>query len=147
MSSLLLTLPSGSGPTQDPGWDLCVDVSGNIALASPPYSLAQDVACAVRLFLGELWYDYTQGVPYFQQILGYLPSVQFMKAQFIAAALSVPGIASCACFLFGPGKTRQLGGQLQLRDQTGTLLLVQASNLQGLGLWYISGVSWSAATP
>ena len=32
-------------------WDLVLDASGNIALASPPYALAQDVASAVRTFL------------------------------------------------------------------------------------------------
>ena len=28
-------------------WDLTVDVSNNIAVASDPYSLAQDAACAI----------------------------------------------------------------------------------------------------
>ena len=55
-------------------WDLVLDSNGNIALAQPPYATAQDVASAIRLFLGELWYDQTQGVPYWQQFLGFNPT-------------------------------------------------------------------------
>ena len=33
-------------------WDLCLDVHGNIAVASDPYSVAQDVASAIRTFSG-----------------------------------------------------------------------------------------------
>ena len=41
MNTLLLDLTN---------WDLLVDASGNIAVASDPYSVAQDVASAVRVF-------------------------------------------------------------------------------------------------
>lgn len=88
MNTLLLT--------QD-NWDLCLDAAGNIAVASDPYSEAQDVASAVRLFAGELWYDTTQGLPYFQNILGQQPSQQFIKAQVESAALTVPNIVSAQC--------------------------------------------------
>ena len=44
-------------------WDLCVDTSGNIALATEPYAIAQDVASACKTFLGECWYDTTYGIP------------------------------------------------------------------------------------
>ena len=39
-------------------WDLCLDANGNIAMATGPYAIAQDVASAVRL-----WHDTTKGVP------------------------------------------------------------------------------------
>ena len=54
-------------------WDLVIDSAGNIAMATPPYALAQDVASAVRLFLGELWYNTPKGIPYFEDVLGQLP--------------------------------------------------------------------------
>jgi hypothetical protein len=60
-------------------WDLVLDVKGNIAIASEPYSLAQDAASAIKTFLGEVWYDTTQGVPYFEQILGKPPNVELMR--------------------------------------------------------------------
>ncbi len=148
MNTLALTLPVGnqSDPNFQPGWDLYVDASGNIALATSGYAIAQDVASAVRLFLGELWYDVSQGVPYFQQILGHLPSPQFMKNAFINAGMTVPGVASIKCFLTGVGSSRVLGGQLQITDDTGALLVVQTAVLQGNGVpWYISGASPRAA--
>lgn len=101
-------------------WDLCVDAYGNIAVASNPYSLAQDAASAIRLFRGELWYDTTKGVPYFENILGKRASVPFMKAKFITAALSVPETKTARCFL-NAIVGRYLTGQVQLTstdDQT-----------------------------
>lgn len=144
MNTLALTLPVGNqnDPNFVSGWDLYVNAQGNIALATGSYAVAQDVASAVRLFLGELWYDISQGVPYFQQILGIMPSPQFMKNAFIAAGVTVPGVASIKCFLTGVGSSRQLGGQLQITDETGALSVLQTAVIQGSGEpWYISGAS------
>ena len=66
-------------------WDLVLDSFGNIALASPPYALAQDVASAIRTFLGEVYYDASLGVPYFQDILGQLPPMALFIAKIEAA--------------------------------------------------------------
>jgi hypothetical protein len=54
-----------------PAWDLVLDASGNIAVASAPYAIAQDAASAIRLFAGEHWYDTAQGIPCFSQVLGH----------------------------------------------------------------------------
>jgi hypothetical protein len=75
-------------------WDLVLDANGNIAMASPPYSIAQDVASAVRTFLGELWYDTTQGIPYWSQVLGKLPPASLLIELINNAARTVPGVAS-----------------------------------------------------
>ena len=56
-------------------WDLCLDAAGNIATASEPYALAQDASSAIRLFVSEAWYDTTQGIPYFTNILGQAPPI------------------------------------------------------------------------
>lgn len=80
-------------------WDLCLDASGDIAVATEPYQLAQDVASAIKLFFGELRYDSLKGVPYFQQILGQAPPIQIFKAYLIEAALTVPGVASATCVI------------------------------------------------
>lgn len=129
MNSLLLSTDK---------WDLTVDGAGNIAVTTGPYAIAQDVASAVRVFLGECWYDATLGVAYLQQILGQKPSLQFMKAQFIAAGLTVPGVASIACFLTGPGPSREVGGQLQITSNDGTLVIAETTNLQGVAPWYVN---------
>lgn len=101
-------------------WDLTLDSNGNIAVASPPYALAQDVASAIRLFEGELWYDTTKGVPYFSEILGEIPSVGLMKARFVQAALTVPGIVAAVAYLDGI-VGREVMGQVQATDEAGAL--------------------------
>lgn len=139
-STLALSPPTGNpgDPNYKPGWDLYVDSSGNIAVNQPPLAVAQDVASACRLFQGELWFDVTQGMPYFQKILGYLPSVQFLKSQFIAAAKTVPGVASVVCYLTGLGQSRVLGGQLQITDTAGGFSVAGTGGLQGGNApWYV----------
>jgi hypothetical protein len=99
-------------------WDLCADAAGNIAMASEPYSRSQDVASAVKLFLGELWYDQSKGVPYFQEILGKAPPLSLFKQYMIAAALTVPGVVSADCVIESfEGRTVQ--GSVTFTDEDG----------------------------
>lgn len=102
-------------------WDLVLDVSGNIALASNPYALAQSAANAIRLFAAELWFDTTQGVPYYSGILGETPPVELLKAQLAAAALaSDPEIVGSKVFISGfDGRT--VSGQAQVTDRNGSV--------------------------
>jgi hypothetical protein len=99
-------------------WDLVVDTAGNIAVAAEPYSYAQDVASAIRLFLGELWYNTAPGVPYFQEILGKAPPVQVFKERLIQAALRVPGVVSAECTI-AAFEGRTVKGQVTFVDETG----------------------------
>lgn len=98
--------------------DLVLDASGNIAVCTAPYSISQDVACAIRLFAGEMWYDTTKGVPYNASILGQWPPVSLVKAQIVKAALTVPGVVSATCILLSLDK-RTFTGQCQFVDDTG----------------------------
>jgi hypothetical protein len=97
-------------------WDLVVDAAGNIAVASPPYALAQDVATAAKTNQGECWYNATIGVPY-QYILGVLPSMSFLQNSYISAALSVPGVVSATCFFEQVGIQRDLIGEIRFVDE------------------------------
>ncbi|RWG53345.1 MAG: hypothetical protein EOQ64_24280 [Mesorhizobium sp.] len=99
-------------------WDLVADASGNIAVADEPYALAQDAASAIRLFAGELYYDTTQGIPYFDQVLGKAPPVSLMKAYFNRAALTVPGVVSSQTFIQS-WTDRTVTGQVQVTDAAG----------------------------
>jgi len=99
-------------------WDLCVDTSGNIALAAEPYSIAQDVACACKTFFGECWYNTTYGIPYLQQVLGQLPSLSVIKALLVTAAETVPGCGNPIVFITG-FQNRQLVGQVQFINNLG----------------------------
>jgi hypothetical protein len=96
-------------------WDLCLDAKGNIALASEPYSLAQDVASECRLFEGECYYDTTRGIPYASSILGQMQPAQVLRGKLVAAAELVPGVEDVKVFLTSDGK-RGIGGQVQFKD-------------------------------
>lgn len=102
------------------GWDLVLDVDGNIAVASDPYSLAQDAASAVRLRKGELWYDTTKGVDY-SDVLGRMPPLALLKARLVAAALTVPGVVAAQCFVESAAG-RTVTGQVQVTDEDGVLV-------------------------
>lgn len=99
-------------------WDLVLDALGNIAIASDPYAPAQDAASAIRLFQGELWYDTAPGVPYWATILGKAPSLALMKAEFVAAALTVPGVTAARCFIASLSN-RVVSGQVQVTTAAG----------------------------
>jgi hypothetical protein len=104
-------------------WDLVLNAQGNIAMASDPYSLVQDVSSAIRLFIGELWYDTTQGIPYFENILGHRPSLQYVRIQIVKAALTVPTIVSAKCTITA-FENRDIQGYVQITDAAGTVQTV-----------------------
>lgn len=101
-------------------WDYVTDAAGNWAVATEPYALAQDVSSAVRLFLGELWYDASQGIPYFSQILGKSPPLAVFQEYMVRAALTVPNVVSAVCIVESYDfATRHIDGQLQFVDVNG----------------------------
>lgn len=104
-------------------WDLVLDASGNIALASDPYSIAQDVASAIKLFKGELWYDTTKGIPYWSQILGQWPPLAVVRAYIVTAALTVPEVVSAQCIVVS-FLERTIKGQVLITDSSGTTQIV-----------------------
>jgi hypothetical protein len=100
-------------------WDLTVDLSGNIAVASNPYSLAQDAASAIKTFKGECWYDTSLGVNYWGQVLGKFPPLSLLKADFVNAATTVPEVTSATAYISGVSDNRVLSGQVQVFDANG----------------------------
>ena len=81
-------------------------------------ALAQDVASAVRLFLGELWYNTPKGIPYFEDVLGQLPPLSLLTGYIEKAALTVPGVVSAQCII-SAFDAREITGQIQFIDETG----------------------------
>lgn len=91
-------------------------------MAAPPYALAQDVASAVRTFSDEVWYDGAQGIPYFEQVLGYLPPISLLKQLIVNRALTVSGVVSAQCVISSFNTvTRDLVGQIQFVDENGMI--------------------------
>ena len=102
-------------------WDLVLDANGNLAVASDPYSVAQDVASAARTYLGEVYYDTTLGVPYSQLILGKFPPLQLVRQFLVEAALTVPGVTDPVVFI-SSFTDRGLSGQVRFTDPSGGVL-------------------------
>lgn len=117
MDSLLLDLDN---------WDLVIDAANNIAVATNPYAIAQNVASAVRLFLGEQYYQPDKGIPYFRDILGHDAPIELVKSEIEQAALTVPDVESAKCYIASENG-RTLTGQIQVTDINGTTTVV---NLQ-----------------
>jgi hypothetical protein len=99
-------------------WDMVIDASGNIAVAQPPYSLAQDVASAIRTFLGEVYYNTKQGLDYFGQVFGHLPPAALLTQLLSNQALTVPGVVTAQTVIssFTGG---DVTGQVQFTDESG----------------------------
>ena len=100
-------------------WDLVVDDYGNIAMAGNPYAIAQDVASACRLWLGEARYDTTRGIPYETSLLGELPPQSLIASWFETEAETVPEVEAAQVVLSFDRATRQLGGQIQITQTSG----------------------------
>lgn len=109
MTTLLLDVSS---------WDLIADAKGNIAVASDPYAKAQDVASACKLFLGELWYDTSKGIPWFEDVLGHAPSQGLMQALIEQAAMTVPGVVAARCTIDAVAN-RQVTATVRFTDDAG----------------------------
>lgn len=106
-------------------WDLLLTSEGNIALADEPYAIAQDVASAVRTFLGEVYYNTSLGLPYFQLLIGSSPILGLIKGQVIKAALTVPDVVSAKCLIADFNKqTRVVTGVIEITDVNSRTLTV-----------------------
>lgn len=115
-------------------WDLVLDANGNIAVASNPYSLAQDSASMIQTFQGEVFYDTTVGIPYFKSVFGKSPISTPIKSLMVGAALTVPEVANAQCFI-NSFSQRTLTGQVQIFQTTGQVSASNftVANTQGTG--------------
>jgi hypothetical protein len=124
-------------------WDLVLDSSGNIAVATEPYSLAQDAASAIMTYsdggpngIGEVFWNSTLGVPYLTVIFrGPPPSISTIKQLFVNAAMTVPDVASAQVFITA-ASNRALTGQVQVTSaSTGQVSAAPFAiqNPQGIG--------------
>jgi hypothetical protein len=104
-----------------------LDAKGNIALAAPPYALAQDVASAVRTFLGEVYYNTALGLPYEGSILGHLPPASLLTQLISNQALTISGVVTAQTFItsFDAGSVQ---GQVIFTDESGQTTVVTFGN-------------------
>jgi hypothetical protein len=104
-------------------WDLVADADNNIAVADDPYAPAQDASSAIKLFLGELYYNTSLGINYFNFVLGKTPSLALLKNAFNNAAMRVPGVTAAKSFITA-FTNRTLLGQVQITDKTGKVTAI-----------------------
>lgn len=115
-------------------WDLDIDAYGNLATvgdATPgdstgsAYRMAQDVACRCLSWLGEVYYDTTQGIRY-DQVLGLAPNLVLVQALYVNEALKVAPVAQAvANFAYAGGAQRRVTGPLVISDGSVTTGVVQ----------------------
>lgn len=103
-------------------WDLALDTSGNIAIATDVYQQAQDVASAGRTFVGDLYYNKGAGIPYDSEILGKSGyPLSLYKMHLELAALSVEGVESAQALLSSTNN----------RNVSGAIIFTNTDNQQG----------------
>lgn len=76
-------------------WDLALDASGNIAIASSTYHQAQDIASACRTIKQDMYFNQQDGIPYLTDILGKGKYPLALYRKYLQdAALTVPDVVS-----------------------------------------------------
>ncbi|MFZ4835753.1 hypothetical protein [Rouxiella sp. Mn2063] len=100
-------------------WDLTLDGSGDLAIASDGYATAQDVASACLVFSGECYYDNTLGIPWKEDVLGKRPSPGFIAQKMQNEALKLPNVDQAIASVFFDKNTRTTRGAIRITDVDG----------------------------
>ena len=74
------------------GWDICLDDFGNLQTCHEDEAICQDVACALRLFTNDSYYEPSKGIPYRDIVLGVNPFESLVRSELINTAKSVDGV-------------------------------------------------------
>lgn len=73
-------------------WDITLNSAGNLAIADKNYSIAQDVANAVKLFTDDAFFDTRAGIPHFEITLKRNVSASVVRARIKETAENVNGV-------------------------------------------------------
>lgn len=98
-------------------WDIEIDSKGNIATVDNPYSIAQNVACAVSTFLGESIADENIGIDYANFQDG--KKVQYLSFLYMKEAKRFSYIKDAKALLYYDKvgmKNRELSGVITILD-------------------------------
>jgi hypothetical protein len=100
-----------------PAWDLTLDGANNLAIISGPAQIAQDVASAIAVFLGELYWDTTQGIPWLT-MLGESYNPPLLIALLEQTTLTVPNVISAQATI-NSFQNGNISGIVKVIDTTG----------------------------
>lgn len=105
-------------------WDLALDASGNIAVASSTYQQAQDIASACRTIKQDMYFNQQDGIPYLTDILGKGKYPLALYRKYLQdAALTVPDVVSAEVELLLTNE-RIVSGQIKFtndKNMTGVI--------------------------
>ena len=100
-------------------WDIQLDSNGNIATASGPYAIAQNVANAVRLFTNDAYYDPNRGIPHFSIELGHKQGqLGVLRSRIIKNVSKLKGVESAEVSFYGI-HNQELTGNISLTMTSG----------------------------
>ena len=103
-------------------WDLCLDSSGNLAIATDEYQQAQDIASSCRVFLKDDYYNQQDGIPYLEEIMGKSAyPISLYQRNLFDRAMLVDGVVSVDVNL----------NQLKDRVLSGAIIFTNEQNIQG----------------
>ena len=103
-------------------WDITLDTSGNIAVATESYQQAQDISSSCRVFLHDDYYKQSDGIPYLEEIMGRSSyPLALYQRNLHDRAMLVNGIVSIDVKL----------QQLKDRVLSGAIIFTNEDNLQG----------------
>ena len=108
----------------DDNWDLTLDSLGNLATTSQPYAVAQDVACACLLTLGEAIFDDTIGIPYFEQILGTPAPIGLLSSYLKEQAERLTTVRKATVTMTTERTTRTAKGYIEIIDTNSTITTI-----------------------
>ncbi len=96
-------------------WDIFSDASGQIALVSGAYAIAQNAANAVRLFKNDAYLAQTRGIPHFEIELGKAPVIAapILRTRIRETVLNVNGVTGAEVDLTFDESGRVMGGEVQ----------------------------------
>lgn len=106
-------------------WDLVVDANRNLAVCTAPYAVLQDVATAVRIWLGEVLYNTQLGIGYDTDIFSNASNAVVLAREVERIASEVSGVTAAQCTLTQPGQKRRLTGVIRVQLDDGTASDVQ----------------------
>jgi len=107
-------------------WDITFDANGSLKTVSNPYSIAQDVACALKTVYGECYFDNTIGVPYYDQLLGRPVTTSAVISKLKSEAERLSTVKSVNVTLVPDRTTRVTKGYITITDtnsESSTLVL------------------------
>jgi len=107
-------------------WDLTLNANGALKTVSNPYSIAQDVACALKTVLGECYFDNTIGIPYYEQLLGRPVTISTVISKLKTESERLSTVKSANVTLVPDRSTRVTKGYITITDtnsESSTLVL------------------------